>query len=59
MTESSAPSRSIDGLYDPEILRQERAKIFDRTWIYAAHESELKATGAFCSRTVAGRPVIV
>ena len=34
---------------DPEILRQERVKIFERTWIYAAHESELKVTGAFCA----------
>lgn len=44
---------------DPEILRQERVKIFERTWVYAAHESELKEPGAFCARTVAGRPVII
>lgn len=44
---------------DPEILRQERVKIFDRTWIYAAHESELKTAGAFVARSVAGRSVIV
>jgi p-cumate 2,3-dioxygenase subunit alpha len=45
-------------LTDPEVLERERARIFDRSWIYAGHESEVRTPGDFRTRQVAGRPVI-
>src|ERR1700751_5961821 len=44
---------------DPEILEQERREVFDRSWLYAGHESEIASPGDFVARTVAGRPVIL
>jgi len=45
-------------LADPEILIREQTKIFDKSWIYCGHESEVSKPGDFCTRTVCGRPVI-
>jgi len=45
-------------LVDPVVLEQEMRRIFDKCWIYAGHESELKAAGDFVTRTLCGRPVI-
>ncbi len=44
---------------DPDILALERERIFDRCWIYAGHESEVRKPGDFVTRRVAGRPVII
>jgi p-cumate 2,3-dioxygenase subunit alpha len=44
---------------DPECLRQERARIFDKCWIYVGHESEVPHNGDYRSRNVAGRPIIL
>ena len=44
---------------DPEILAMERRRIFDRCWLYAGHESEVRQPGDFVTRRVAGRPVII
>lgn len=43
---------------DPEVFAQEKAKIFDTTWLYLGHESELKKPNDFKTRTVGGRPLI-
>ncbi len=43
----------------PAIHDAERERIFDRCWLYAAHESELPERGDYVTRTVGGRPVIV
>lgn len=43
----------------PEILTLERERVFEKCWIYAGHESEVLQPGDFCSRRVAGRPVIL
>ncbi len=43
----------------PEILELERERVFDRSWIYVGHESEVRNRGDFQSREVAGRPVIL
>jgi phenylpropionate dioxygenase-like ring-hydroxylating dioxygenase large terminal subunit len=45
-------------LVDEQILELERRRIFDRTWIYAGHESEVKNPGDFRTRTLCSRPVI-
>tara|TARA_B100000686_G_C16777962_1_gene969831 strand:- start:813 stop:2111 length:1299 start_codon:yes stop_codon:yes gene_type:complete len=46
-------------LIDPEILNIERERVFDKSWIYAGHESEVIKPGDFLTRSVAGRPVIL
>src|SRR5713101_7649282 len=43
----------------PEICSLQKERIFERCWIYAGHESEVPNPGDFCSRRVAGRPVIL
>lgn len=43
----------------PEIHRQEIARIFDRSWLYVGHESEVPGPGDFVRRPVAGRPVFM
>ena len=49
-------NRSV--LVEPGILEAERARIFERCWIYLGHDSEIPRPGDFATRTVAGRPVI-
>jgi hypothetical protein len=44
---------------DPECLAEERARLFDRCWIYVGHESEVPHAGDYIARTVAGRPMIL
>jgi p-cumate 2,3-dioxygenase subunit alpha len=44
---------------DREIFEQERALIFDRSWLFAGHVSEFPNRGDFVTRSVAGRPVIL
>jgi p-cumate 2,3-dioxygenase alpha subunit len=45
-------------LADPGVLENERTKIFDKSWIYCGHASEIPEPGDFETRTVCGRPVI-
>ncbi|HVA23504.1 MAG TPA: Rieske 2Fe-2S domain-containing protein [Chloroflexota bacterium] len=42
-----------------EVFELERERIFDRTWLYLAHESELPNPGDYRRRTIAGRPLFV
>lgn len=44
---------------DPAVLERERREIFDRCWLYAAHESELPKPGDYLTRKVGGRPLII
>lgn len=44
---------------DPDILALEQERVFESTWIYAGHTSEVPEPGDFRSRKVAGRPVIL
>lgn len=41
----------------PEVLQQERERLFSPGWNYVVHESELPEPGAYRRRTVAGRPL--
>ena len=43
---------------DAGILEQERAEIFDKSWLYVGHESELAQAHAWKARDVGGRPII-
>jgi phenylpropionate dioxygenase-like ring-hydroxylating dioxygenase large terminal subunit len=43
---------------DPGVFEQEMARIFERAWLYVAHESELSKPGDFYTTDLAGQPVI-
>ena len=44
---------------DPEINRLEMERIFTRTWLYVAHESEIPHAGDFVTRSMGDDPVVV
>ncbi len=44
---------------DPELFEREKRRIFDRSWLYAGHESEVPLPGDFLTRRVGGRPLII
>lgn len=43
---------------DPEVLALERAKIFDKAWLYVGHESEIPEPNDFVTRRVGGREIL-
>jgi p-cumate 2,3-dioxygenase subunit alpha len=43
---------------DPEVFQRERELIFNHTWLYIGHETELRKPNDFKTRDVAGRPLI-
>jgi p-cumate 2,3-dioxygenase subunit alpha len=43
---------------DPAIFEAELRSVFDKSWLYVGHESEIPGTGSFVKRKVGGRPVI-
>ena len=44
---------------DHDVFECERRRVFERCWLYAAHESEVAANGAFVSRMVGGLPLLI
>ena len=48
-----------DVFRDPEIFALERQQIFDRSWLYVGHETEVGDQGDFVARSVGGHPVIM
>ena len=48
------------GIYtDPRVFDAEMERIFARTWVYVAHESEIPQPGDYKTTTIAMQPVIV
>lgn len=45
-------------MVDSAVLTMERSRIFDKSWLYVGHESELKKPNSFKTRNLAGRPII-
>jgi p-cumate 2,3-dioxygenase alpha subunit len=45
-------------LADPDVFEREREAVFEQSWIYCGHESEIREPGDFATRNVCGRPVI-
>lgn len=43
---------------DPAVFDQELVRIFERAWLYVAHESELRNPGDFRTTDLAGQPVL-
>ncbi|GGC58778.1 aromatic ring-hydroxylating oxygenase subunit alpha [Chelatococcus reniformis] len=43
---------------DPDIWTAEKARIFERCWLYLGHDSELPKPGDFLTRSVAGRNIL-
>ena len=43
---------------EPEVLKRERATIFDKCWLYLGHESEIPNPGDFLTRDVGGRELL-
>ena len=41
-----------------EVLELERREIFDKSWIFVGHTSEIPTPNSFLTRQIAGRPVI-
>lgn len=48
-----------DAFTDPAVLTGEHRKIFDRSWLYVGHVSEVPEKGSFVTRQVGGRPIIL
>jgi benzoate/toluate 1,2-dioxygenase alpha subunit len=46
-------------MVDPAILAEERRKIFDQSWLYVGHESEIPNPHDFRTRNVGGRPIVM
>lgn len=44
---------------DPDVYRAEMTRIFGRTWVFVAHESELPTPGDYVARTIGEDPFIV
>jgi p-cumate 2,3-dioxygenase subunit alpha len=42
-----------------EIFTLEQERIFNRSWLYVGHASEVPRPGDFCRRMVAGRPLFM
>ena len=54
------PDRAHRKAYtDPEIFDLEMARIFERTWIYIGHESQIKNPGDYYLAQVGRQPVIM
>ncbi|AKE91648.1 MULTISPECIES: Rieske 2Fe-2S domain-containing protein [Rhodococcus] len=55
-----ANDRVAGRLYtDPDIFQEEMKKIFYKTWVWVAHESEIPEAGSFKTTQVGDQPVIV
>ena len=47
-----------EAMVSPEVFAMERALIFDKSWLYIGHETELRKPNDFKTRNVGGRPLI-
>jgi p-cumate 2,3-dioxygenase subunit alpha len=47
-----------NAMTDPAVLAEEREAIFNHSWLYIGHETELRKPNDFKTRNVAGRPLI-
>ncbi|TFI42405.1 aromatic ring-hydroxylating dioxygenase subunit alpha [Rhodococcus sp. 1R11] len=60
--EDSAQGRfrvNRDAMTSSEIFDEERRKVFDHSWLYVGHESEVPNRGDYVRRSVGGRPLFM
>jgi phenylpropionate dioxygenase-like ring-hydroxylating dioxygenase large terminal subunit len=50
---------SRDAFVSDDVYHREIDRIFERNWVYLAHESEIPAAGSYVVRTLGNAPVIV
>jgi phenylpropionate dioxygenase-like ring-hydroxylating dioxygenase large terminal subunit len=50
---------SRDIFVNDDICRLELERIFDRSWVFLAHETEIPAPGDYVSRTMGSAPVVL
>lgn len=48
-----------DAYVSPDVFDLETRRIFERTWVYVAHESQIPTAGDFVTTTIGRQPVIV
>jgi p-cumate 2,3-dioxygenase alpha subunit len=48
-----------EAMTSQEVYELEKERIFNRTWLYVAHASEIRDNGDYVRRDIAGRPVIL
>jgi methanesulfonate monooxygenase subunit alpha len=55
------PSRWVDNrLYtDPRVFACENERIFMKTWLFAAHESEIRNVGDYITTSLLGQPLLI
>ena len=53
------PDLPLGRYTDPTFYALEREHLFGRSWLYAAHDSELMSEGAWVRRDIAGAPVVL
>lgn len=53
------PDLPLGRYTDPEFFELERHRLFERSWLYAIHDSELAEPGAYALRDVVGAPVLL
>jgi phenylpropionate dioxygenase-like ring-hydroxylating dioxygenase large terminal subunit len=50
---------SRDAFVSEDVYRLELERVFGRSWVYLAHETEIAAPGDFATRSLAGAPVVL
>ena len=54
------PNRVNARVYaDPDVFKLEMERVFERNWIYAAHESEIRKPGDFVRARIGFRELII
>ena len=48
-----------EAMTSPEVFAREMKQIFDHSWLYVGHESEIREPGDYVRRPVGGRPVFM
>lgn len=60
VVESPSEFKVRTGIYtDPQIFEDEMRNIFERTWVYVAHESQVSKPGDYYTTHIGRQPVIV
>lgn len=56
LEEGSFPQWAVT---DPDVYKLEQEKIFDKSWQFLAHESELRESGSYITRMMVNDPILI